>query len=149
MERGGLDIGLFEFDGPEHGKDGEAAPEVEWLEHRANEGLALAVADPDSVYHFYRKLIALRHEEPAVVEGDFTMLLPHDERLYAFTRRLGDTELLVIGNFSAETVPAEIDDAAAWSSASVELVLNNLATAPVDLVIGPWQAVIYRRSVSR
>ena len=47
--------------------------------------------DPDSVYHYYRRLIELRHTEPAVVDGDFTMLLPHDERLYAFTRRLGDT----------------------------------------------------------
>jgi oligo-1,6-glucosidase len=108
---------------------------------------AAAHEDPDSVYHFYRRLIELRHTEPAVVEGDFTMLLPHDERLYAFTRRLGSTELLVIGNFSAETVPAEIDGAAAWSSA--ELLLNNLATAPVDLVVGPWQAVVYRRTVSR
>ena len=40
-----------------------------------------------------------------MVDGDFTMLLPHDERLYAFTRRLGDTELLVIGNFSGEPRP--------------------------------------------
>ena len=51
---------------------------------------AAAIADPDSVYHYYRRLIDLRHTEPAVVEGDFTMLLPHDERLYAYTRRLGD-----------------------------------------------------------
>jgi oligo-1,6-glucosidase len=109
---------------------------------------AAAVADPGSVYHHYRKLIELRHTEPAVVDGDFTMLLPHDERLYAYTRRLGGTELLVIGNFSAGTVAAEIDDAAAWASA--ELVLNNTATPPAPpLVLGPWQAVVYRRTVSR
>ncbi|GAA3915432.1 glycoside hydrolase family 13 protein [Actinoplanes auranticolor] len=101
-----------------------------------------AVEDPDSVYHFYRKLIALRHEEPAVVYGDFTMLLPHDERLYAFTRTHGDTSLLVIGNFTGESVRAEIDDAAAWQAA--ELLLTN-AAAPEDLVLQPWQAVIYRR----
>jgi oligo-1,6-glucosidase len=107
---------------------------------------AASVADPRSVYHHYRKLTDLRHTEPAVVEGDFTMLLPNDERLYAFTRRLGTTELLVIGNFSADTVKAEIDDAAAWAAA--ELVLTN-ATAPShDLTMGPWQAVVYRRTVS-
>jgi oligo-1,6-glucosidase len=76
------------------------------------------------------------------------MLLPHDERLYAYTRRLGETELLVIGNFSADSVPAEIDDAAEWESA--ELLLTNTATPPsAGLVLGPWQAVVYRRSVSR
>jgi oligo-1,6-glucosidase len=103
--------------------------------------------DPDSVYHYYRRLIELRHTEPAVVDGDFTMLLPNDERLYAFTRWLADTELLVIGNFSGDSVRAELADAAAWSAA--ELVLTNLATAPVDLTLAPWQAVIYRRKVSR
>ena len=109
---------------------------------------AAAVADPDSVYHHYRRLIELRHTEPAVVDGDFTMLLPHDERLYAYTRRLGATELLVIGNFSAEHVPAAIDDATAWESA--ELVLDNLAEPPgAGLVLRPWQAVVYRREVSR
>jgi oligo-1,6-glucosidase len=105
---------------------------------------AAAVADPDSVYHHYRKLAELRHAEPAVVNGDFTMLLPDDERLYAFTRRLATTELLVIGNFSADTVHADIEDAAAWAAA--ELVLTN-ATAPSnDLTMGPWQAVVYRRT---
>jgi len=101
-----------------------------------------AVKDPDSVYHFYRRLIALRHEEPAVVYGEFAMLLPHDERLYAFTRTYGDTALLVIGNFSGETVRAEIDDAAAWEAA--DLLLTN-AAAPEDLVLQPWQVVIYRQ----
>ena len=48
-----------------------------------------ARADPDSVFHHYRRLIELRHAEPVVAHGDFTMLLPDDERVYAFTRRLG------------------------------------------------------------
>jgi oligo-1,6-glucosidase len=100
-----------------------------------------AVKDEESVYHFYRRLIELRHEEPAVVYGDFTMLLPHDERLYAFTRAHGDTTLLVIGNFSGETVRAELDDAAAWETA--ELLLTN-AAPPQGLTLQPWQAVIYR-----
>ena len=106
---------------------------------------AAEAADPDSVYHYYRKLIELRHTEPAVVDGDFTMLLPHDERLYAFTRRLGSTELLVIGNFSAETVRAELDDPSAWASA--EVLLTNASAPPEDLTLGPWQAVVYRRVV--
>jgi oligo-1,6-glucosidase len=104
-------------------------------------------ADPDSVFHYYRRLIELRHTEPAVVHGDFTMLLPHDERLYAFTRRLGETELLVIGNFSADTVPAGIPGAEVWSGA--EVLLANTTPPPAGLVMGPWQAVVLRRRISR
>jgi oligo-1,6-glucosidase len=110
--------------------------------HKVN--AAAQRADPDSVFHYYRRLVELRHTEPAVVHGDFTMLLVDDERLYCFTRRFRGTELLVIGNFSGEKVRADVD--AAWSSA--ELVLTNLPTAPADLTLDPWQAVIYRRTVS-
>jgi oligo-1,6-glucosidase len=102
-----------------------------------------ARADPDSVYHYYRKLIELRHTEPTVVDGDFTMLLPHHEQLYAFTRRLGNTQLLVIGNFSGDPVRADLD--ADWSDA--ELLLTNLPTPPKDLTLAPWQAVIYKRTL--
>ncbi|GAA2477407.1 alpha-glucosidase [Winogradskya humida] len=119
-----------------------------WLAANPNHveiNAAAAIKDPDSVYHFYRRLIELRHEEPAVIYGDFTMLMPEDERLYAFTRRHGSTELLVIGNFTGELARAEIDDAEAWSTA--ELLLTN-APAPEGLLLEPWQAVIYRRTVS-
>ena len=47
---------------------------------------AAQVDDPGSVFSHYRRLIALRHDEPAVAHGDFTMLLPDDESVYAFTR---------------------------------------------------------------
>jgi oligo-1,6-glucosidase len=103
--------------------------------------------DPDSVLAHYRRLIRLRHEEPAVVEGDFTMLLPHDERVYAFTRRLADVELLVLGNFSADVVPARVPDASAWAAA--ELVVGREGVPGTDdapLVLGPWEGRVHRRT---
>ncbi|MEV4278384.1 alpha-glucosidase [Actinoplanes xinjiangensis] len=99
-------------------------------------------ADPDSVFHYYRRLIELRKTEPAVADGDFTMLLPDDERLYAFTRRLGGTELLVIGNFSGVEAHAAIEG---WDGA--ELLLTNLDEPRTHLTLAPWQAVVYRRAV--
>jgi len=104
-------------------------------------------ADPDSVFHHYRRLIELRHTEPVVAHGDFTLLLPEDERVYAFTRRLGDVELLVLGNFSGDTVTAGVADAAAWARA--EVLLCNAAPPGRDapLALGPWEARVYRRRV--
>ncbi|MFD3537036.1 alpha-glucosidase [Streptomyces sp. NPDC058664] len=104
-----------------------------------------ALADPDSVYHHYRRLIALRHQEPAVVHGDFTMLLPDDERIYAFTRRYGRTVLLVVGNFTGDTASAVMP--AGWDGA--ELVMGNGPSAPPRpgrLVLAPWEARVHRRN---
>jgi oligo-1,6-glucosidase len=86
-----------------------------------------ALADPDSVLHHYRRLIELRHTEPTVAHGDFHMLLADHEQVYAFTRRHGDTELLVLGNFSGGSVTVDIPDAAGWLGA--ELVLTNIPAA--------------------
>ncbi|MFD9541128.1 alpha-glucosidase [Streptomyces sp. NPDC060022] len=104
-----------------------------------------ALADPDSVYHHYRRLIALRHQEPAVVHGDFTMLLPDDERIYAFTRRYCRTVLLVVGNFTGDTASAVMP--AGWDGA--ELVMGNgpsVAPRPGRLVLAPWEARVHRRN---
>ena len=92
-------------------------------------------ADPDSVFHHYRRLIALRHDEPAVALGDFTMLLPDEERIYAFTRRHEDTQLLVVANWSGE--PVTVDGAGG------ELLLGNVA-GPQPGTLEPWEARIMR-----
>jgi oligo-1,6-glucosidase len=106
---------------------------------------AAAVADPDSVFAHYRRLIELRHSEPAVAYGNFTMLLPDSETVYAFTRRLGDVELLVVANFSAGTVPVELEDAR-WDRA--ELVVGDPPPAGDGPLcpLGPWQARVLRRT---
>jgi oligo-1,6-glucosidase len=105
-----------------------------------------ALADPDSVLHHYRRLIELRHTEPTVAHGDFHMLLADHEQVYAFTRRHGDTRLLVLGNFSGGSVTVDIPDAAGWLGA--ELVLTNIPAADalqVQLTLGPWESRTYRR----
>jgi oligo-1,6-glucosidase len=96
--------------------------------------------DPDSVFHHYRRLIELRHREPVVAQGDFAMLLPDDERVYAFTRRLGAVELLVLGNFGGEDAPVDLPEAGG------ELVLGNYADAGEELVLRPWEARVLRRT---
>jgi oligo-1,6-glucosidase len=105
-----------------------------------------ALSDPDSVLHHYRRLIALRHTEPAVAHGDFTMLLPDDTEVYAFTRRLDAVELLVLGNFSGKEVSVDVTDADAWAGS--ELLIGNYPAPdgwPTPLTLRPWEARVYRR----
>ena len=118
-----------------------------WLAANPNHkdiNAAAAVADPDSVFHHYRRLIELRHTEAAVAHGDFTMLLEDDPRVYAYTRALEGTELLVVVNVSGEPASfAAIPDAEAWAGA--EVVLTNAEPAPRGLELGPWEARVHRR----
>ena len=107
-----------------------------------------ARADPDSVFHHYRALIALRRTEPTVAHGDFRMLLADHPAVYAFTRAYASTELLVVANLSGEPVDAAVPDAEAWAAS--EVVLRSGGTAPAAagvLALGPWEARVHRRPV--
>jgi oligo-1,6-glucosidase len=92
--------------------------------------------DADSVLSHYRRLIALRHEEPVVALGDFAMLLPEHDDVYAFTRTLDGGVLVVVCNVSrtpyrlADLLPQALDG---------RLVLGNLPDEDPEL-LRPWEA---------
>jgi oligo-1,6-glucosidase len=96
--------------------------------------------DPDSVLAYYRRLIALRHELPVVALGDFTMLLPDSDDVYAFTRALGGDRLLVVCNVSGR--PCALDHLLP-EAVGAELVLGNLPVAD-PAVLAPWEARVLR-----
>ena len=103
--------------------------------------------DPDSVLSHYRRLIALRHTEDVVAHGDFAMLLPESRQLYAFLRRLGDVQLLVVANLSGDRAPVPLPDWPAWAAAPV--LLTNVRERPAGadpLVLEPWEARVHRRA---
>ncbi len=105
-------------------------------------------ADPDSVLQHYRKLIALRHDLPVVAFGDFTMLLPQDSQIYAFTRRLENVELLVLANFSHEIIDTDLPDADDWAASEVLLTNYSQAGSEELLRLRPWEARVFRRTVN-
>jgi oligo-1,6-glucosidase len=63
---------------------------------------AQAIADPNSIFHYYRKLIELRKENPIMVYGSYDLILPDHEKIYAYIRKYEDQALLVILNFSGD-----------------------------------------------
>ena len=104
-----------------------------------------AVADPDSVFHHYRRLIELRRTEPTVAHGDFTMLLEDDPVVYAFVRRLGDVELLTVANFSGDPVRPAVPGYDEWLEA--ELLVGNVAGSSGP-ELAAWEARVHRRTVT-
>jgi oligo-1,6-glucosidase len=100
-----------------------------------------ARADPDSVFHHYRRLIELRHTEPVVAFGAFTMLLPDHPQVYAFTRSYQGVELLVLANLSGTSSTVDVGG---WSEA--ELVLGTHGTGGTG-TLAPWESRILRRTV--
>ncbi|MBL8094699.1 MAG: alpha-glucosidase [Anaerolineales bacterium] len=104
-----------------------------------------ALADPDSVFAYYQKLIQLRKAHPVFVYGTYALLLPEHEAIYAFTRTLEDERLLVVLNFSKGTPDFEAPTALAYGEA--ELLIGNYPVPggdPRRFTLRPYEARVYR-----
>ena len=95
-----------------------------------------ALADPNSVFHYYQKLIALRKNYDVLRNGSFTLLCPEDEKIFAYTRDTDREHMLVVCNFTEETL--DFDAPEAFRGA--EMLLNNYAETSPKL--RPYEAAI-------
>jgi oligo-1,6-glucosidase len=108
--------------------------------------VAQALADPNSVLHYYRQLIRLRRENPIMVYGAYDLILADHPQIYAFTRTLGDDRLLVILNFSGDAPIFVLPDLLA--SYDKQPLIGNYQVDPAEkidrLTLRPYEARVYR-----
>ncbi|KAI5914961.1 alpha-glucosidase [Thauera sp. 2A1] len=119
-----------------------------WLrinpEYRAVNVAAQRKADR-SVLHFYRRLIALRAAEPALIHGRYDLLLERNRQIYAYTRTLGDRGFLIMCNLTSREaryrhrhLPLRHD--------ALALANQEVPAHPVVMqcVLRPFEARVYR-----
>ena len=76
------------------------------------------LANDDSIFYHYSDLIHLRKEHPIVLTGEYRVLDPEDEQVYAYLRvnsaedaaASGERALLVVANFTQETLSLPYTD---------------------------------------
>ena len=94
------------------------------------------VHDPDSVYHYYRKLIALRHANPVFVYGFFEPLLEEDENVWAYRRNFEGEILTVVLNWTDKKVPCRLVD-----ETEGEELISNYPTHQKG-ILQPYEAIV-------
>jgi len=101
-----------------------------------------AVADPDSVFHTYRQLIALRKHYPLLTFGDYEDLDPSHPKLWSYLRRWDGQQLLVVANLSRDPLrwhPADMPARRSWRR-----LLSNYGDAqqqPQSVMLRPFEAI--------
>ncbi len=93
--------------------------------------------DPDSVFHFYRRLIRLRRSHPALVHGDYRPIHESSESIGGYERTHGGERWTVLCNFTDRTVSVERPNDA-------ELRLTNVAEGRLPGALSPYETAVYR-----
>ena len=62
--------------------------------------------DPNSILNFYKKLLAMRHTNPALLDGDYVAVNTNDSNVYSYLRRYKGQAVLVVLNMS--TAPQKV-----------------------------------------
>lgn len=101
-----------------------------------------SLKDPNSIYHFYKEMIALRRDNEALIYGSYELVLPLHKQVYAYKRQgESETYLIVVNVFndSAEVDLTPFD--------LKELVLTNYEvpnSLEKDIQLRPYEARLYR-----
>jgi alpha-glucosidase len=149
----------------EKGRDGERTP-MQWNDG-PNAGFSKArpwlpvppsakthnveteAKDPSSILNFYRQLLAMRHTEPALLEGDYFALNDDDPNVLSYLRRYKDEAILVILNMSATPQQVRLNlSPAGFPTPKLGVLLTSLHSPlpPASGVISmePYSAFIAR-----
>ena len=99
--------------------------------------------DPDSIFAYYQKLIAMRKTDPAIIDGIFEMLAPEDEKVVMYLRKCTRQTLLVVANFSGETLTLPETEQVSGHRWEQLLCNYNGSDCLTAKTLQPWEAAIY------
>lgn len=132
-----------QWDGSEHSGFTTGEP---WLAVQPNYtsiNVEQAVSDKESVFHTYKQLIQLRKDHPAIVWGDYTLLLPDHPTVFAYERLYRGERWVVVANSSDEKQQVCLDD----MPNEYDVMATNYNRSVVDwrlLDLNPYEAVAVR-----
>lgn len=109
--------------------------------------VAEALADPDSVYYFYKQLIQLRKKHEVMVYGDYKELFEDHQEIYSFIRELEDEKWLVLLNISEQQVQITLPELLITLSGKM-VIANYPAQEDLtdELTMRPYEARVYQLS---
>ena len=96
-----------------------------------------ALADPDSVFYYYQKLIKLRHQTPIIRYGTYQEVDPDDEAVFTFQRHYQGQTLLVMTNFTDQSVERDYGQAQA-----TQRLIGNYADDQ-GTMLRPYESKVY------
>ena len=127
----------IQWDDSEHGGFTTGTPWIKVNPNYPEINAEKVLADPESIYYFYQKLIAYRKQNPCLIYGQFEELEPDHEQLFLYRRFDEETEFLIALNFSDEDQEFSYGDMMTCVQSNYDRVDHH--------ILRPWEARIYQK----
>lgn len=136
----------MQWDDSEHAGFTEGTPWIKVNPNYETINVKQARSEPDSIFSYYQRLIRLRKQHPIIVYGEYELLLDSHQAIYAFTRTLGDEQLLVVLNFTEKQPVFELPPSITFDNKAV--LISNYDVDPdaniAQMTLRPYEAVVFR-----
>lgn len=120
----------------------KGTPWIESIKNYKEINVKNQIDDEDSIFNYYRKLIALRKEHRVIALGKTIPLAENDKNVYMFKRVLENEELLVVTNFYNVECSIELN----FEIEGYECILSNngeKVTLEKNLKLQPYDALVF------
>jgi len=101
--------------------------------------------DEDSILSFYKRLIKLRKSSDTLIYGTYDLILEDDEKIFAYTRSLGNEKYIIIGNLSKYESKYNYEK---YGLKYKNLVLNNYNVEKhnklTEFTLRPYECRVYK-----
>jgi oligo-1,6-glucosidase len=132
----------FQWDGFSHAGFTTGTP---WIKVNPNHKTINAAAqekDDNSCLNYFKKLVQLRKQTPALIYGKYTLLDKDNPEIFAYIRQMNKKKFLVLLNFSKEEAAPDID----INISKAEVFICNYSDVPArnrTITLRPYEAVVY------
>lgn len=101
-----------------------------------------ALADKDSIFYYYQKLIQLRKEIDIITTGRFELIMRNDPYVFAYQRVSDNEKLIVLCNFSDQNILLD-DEVLVSEIRNANVVISNENQNSKRNILTPYEAVVY------
>ncbi|RSD28263.1 alpha,alpha-phosphotrehalase [Mesobacillus subterraneus] len=135
-----------QWNGTEHAGFTKGTPWINVAKNYEEINVENALADENSVFYHYKKLIQLRKQFDLITYGDYELILEEHPDLFAYIRNGQDEKLLVVNNFYGKDTRFELPSHVDVDRYQAKVLLSNYEDSSEDVrnfTLRPYESVVY------
>ncbi len=132
----------MQWTGGKHAGFTEGMPWIETGDKAEEINAGLQRGDEDSIYTFYKKLIALRKEKEIIAKGSIAFIEKENPDVLGYRRRYGSEELVVLNNLTGKEVAVTAEEV--WKD--YRKILGNYPGEVIKARLRPFETVVLGNS---